>query len=413
MDKIKEFLDSYPAIKIFGVFGIIVILVVFVIGTIFSAEVERVWNEIAHPVETELPISSEDENNGSEEVQPSVVPEDDVGDSDEDDTGLLDTPTEIPTNTPDESEEPEKVTSFDGNILNGVLVGEDVRREVFVPQQTGIYRFDFDIDSVKKDYVFYIMDSVQEELTRKCYSASSDPAGTSVTLEGGQEYTLMVESQETEEYEEVEYTININSPDEIVNIEGDKIKGQIRYIDQEIEYRYMVPKTGIYRFDFDINNVNLNYGFNIYDEKEDELVNTVYDNKGVTCELVEGKQYKVLVTQREGIPQYTISIGVPDEAKNVKGNTIKGSIRYIDQVNRYYFTASKTGTYKFKLGINDVNKIYRFLLLSKKKEELTNTISVSNETTVELKRGEKYEILIEEYSGSVKYNVKISFTNAD
>ncbi len=403
MDKIKEFLDSYPAIKIFGVFGIIVLLVVFVVGTIFSAEVERFWNEIAHPVETETLISQEDENNGSEGVQPSIVPTDDVNDSGEDDVDLPDTPTDAPY----ESEEPEKVTSFDGKILNGVLVGEDVRKEVFVPQQTGIYRFDFDIDSVKKDYVFYIVDSVQKELNRNYYS-SSDPAGISVTLEEGQEYTLVVESQETEEYEEVEYTININSPDEIVNIEGDKIKGQIRYIDQEIEYRYMPPKTGIYRFDFDINNVKLSYGFNIYDEKEEELVNTVYDNKGVTCELAEGKQYKVLVTQREGIPQYTISIGVPDEAKNVKGNAIKGSIRYIDQVNRYYFTVTKTGTYKFKLGIDDVNESYRFILLSKKKEELTNTLSNSNETIVELKKGEKYEILIGEYSGSVKYNVKIS-----
>lgn len=413
MEKIKEFLNTYPAIKIFGIPGVIIILVLFVIATVFSSEVERVWNEHTHPpAKTESPINSEEPDNSSEEVQPSVVPDDendsldeDDG-SDEDETGVLDNQTEVP----EESEIPSRTTSFDGNVLNGVLVGEDVRKEIFVPKCTGVYRFDFDIDSVKKNYIFYIMDSAEEELTRNYYS-DSDPAGTSVTLEGGREYTLVVEHQETEEYDDVEYTININLPDEVMSVEGNKIAGQVRYIDQQIEYRYIAPRTGIFRFDFDIDNVNLNYGFYIYDEKEDELVNTDFNSEGATYELVEGKQYRVLITQKEGVPHYIISIGVPDREKKVNGNTIKGTIRYIDQVNKYYYIAPETGTYKIKLGINDVNKGYKLLLLSKKKEELIDTLSSYDETTVELKKGEKYEIQIEEYSGPVKYNVKISLSN--
>lgn len=409
MNKIKEFFNSYPAFKVFGGFGIIVAVIILTGSTIFSIEIGNIWNGIVHPerAETAEKITTEKENNDEDEIPLNTDSEGDEDVFDEDENNLDE------DNLPEESEEPENKevkTVFDGNVLNGTLIGNDSRTELFVPQQTGIYRFDFDIDSVRKNYMFCITDSTEQELTRQYYT-SSDPAGTTVMLEGGQEYTLYVESEENENYEEVEYTIVINSPDGIKNVEGNVIKGEIRYIDQENEYQYIAPKSGVYRFDFDIDDVNKNYKFYMYDEKEKEIVNTDYSNKGYTCELVKDMQYKILVTQYQELPQYTIRIGVPNDMKSITGNTIKGKIRYIDQVDTYSYIAPKTGTYKFKFEIDDVNYAYRFLLLSKKREELVHLYSGYEETTVELKKGEKYEVQIKQYTGLAKYNVKISIQN--
>lgn len=389
MDKIKELLQEYPAVKVFGGAGIIIIIIILTVSTIYSVEVENIWNRLVHP-KTE---SQSDPNSGDDGivVQPSETP--------------FDAGSEFETEEPIETEKPE--SSFDGKELRGTLIGEDSREETYVPQQTGIYRFDFDIDSVKKNYLFYIIDSADEELTSKYYS-DSDPAGTTVTLESGREYTLIVKSEESDEYDEVEYTITVNVPDAINIVEDNEMKGKIRYIDQEIEYVYTAPKSGIYRFDFDINDVNQNYGFYLCDEKEEELSNKEYYNEGSTLELEKDKEYKILVFQKEGLPEYDISIGVPNDIKKVTGNKIKGKLKYTDQVNTYYYTPIKTSTYKFNFGINDVNNSYNFVLLNKKKEELINTTSGNEERTVELKGGERYEIQIKQDTGYCSYNIKIA-----
>lgn len=45
--------------------------------------------------------------------------------------------------------------------------GEDSREEQYMATQTGIYRFDFDIDDVNNDYVFQVYDSKNNELLYK------------------------------------------------------------------------------------------------------------------------------------------------------------------------------------------------------------------------------------------------------
>lgn len=217
MNKIKEFLREYAAIKVFGGVGIIIGIVCFIVSTICSAEIEKTWNDLMHPTkqETELKGNSNSDENSIVDVQPSEPPFKDESD--------------FETEEPIESEKPQvedKETTFDGNKLSGILIGEDSREETYVPQQTGIYRFDFDIDSVKKNYFFCIIDSADEELTSKYYS-DSDPAGTTVTLESGREYTLVVKSEENDEYDEVNYTITVNAPDAMTRVEDNVMKGKI------------------------------------------------------------------------------------------------------------------------------------------------------------------------------------------
>ena len=70
-----------------------------------------------------------------------------------------------------------------------------------------------------------------------------------------------------------------------VNIEGKSIKGEISYIGQEKEYIYSAQRSGIYRFDFDIDDVNNDYVFQVYDSKNNELLYKNFSDKGGTIDL--------------------------------------------------------------------------------------------------------------------------------
>ena len=82
-----------------------------------------------------------------------------------------------PVDSEDDGESEKKLNtketmSFTGNKISGIMDGEDSREEQYMATQTGIYRFDFDIDDVNKGYCFYILDSKQEEVQRG-YSSDS------------------------------------------------------------------------------------------------------------------------------------------------------------------------------------------------------------------------------------------------
>lgn len=291
--------------------------------------------------------------------------------------------------------------SFTGNKISGIMDGEDSREEQYMATQTGIYRFDFDIDDVNKGYCFYILDSKQEEVQRG-YSSDS---GINAYMESGMEYTLVVEHSEQEE--EVEYCISIHSPDGIENIEGKSIKGEISYIGQEKEYIYSAQRSGIYRFDFEIDDVNNEYDFKIFDEKREEIVNTYSSNEGKTVELQKGKKYEIQIGQNTGFAKYAIQIHIPNKVYTINNNVISGSISYIDQQNVYYYTPKRTGTYGFSFGINNAENSYRISLFDSKNEVIFDTYSSNECKEVELKKNQKYRLHVNYSRGFEKYKISI------
>lgn len=72
IDKIKEFLREYPAVKVFGGVGVIIIFILIIASTIFSVEVENIWNRLVHPG-TESQGSSNSSDDGIVAVQPSEI----------------------------------------------------------------------------------------------------------------------------------------------------------------------------------------------------------------------------------------------------------------------------------------------------------------------------------------------------
>lgn len=412
MSKLTEYVKEQPAVKKFGLFlGICLILFILAITAIFQDEVIIIKNKFKDWV---IEMS-----NGKRE-NPDTNPDSSLVTLEPSSTPILHDNTEEPTQLP--TEEPGKPTQtptletsipdtpvqniFTNSSLEGELNGTETEEKIYRANITGKYRFDFGIDDVNKSYSFSVLDSKQEEVGR----GSSSDSGITLDLQADMDYTLFIEH--SNENEVVKYDISINVPEENRNIQSKIIEDKIKYIDQENEYTYLAPKSGVYRFDFDIDDVNKEYSFLVYDSKNEELLRKSSSEKGGTLELFAGQNYKIKIVQQQELPNYSVKINEPNNPKAVVDNLIKGKIKFIDQLDVYNYVAPRTGVFRFDFGIDNVNKSYDFLILNKKKEKIVDTNSYNCDgKTIELEKGEKYQIQVKQDRELPKYNIKIHVPN--
>ncbi len=288
---------------------------------------------------------------------------------------------------------------FTGNEWAGKLGEEESEEVCYEPVQSGNYRFDFVINDVNTSYRFLIKNSANEEIV----NAYSGDEGVTTELEAGQSYTLFVEQYEGD----VEYCIKIGVPQEMKNIEGKEISGELGYTDQIDEYTYTAERTGVYRFDFEIGNVEESYRVVVFDSKKQEELNKYSSDEGGTVELVENGKYTIQVIQEEGMPTYSISIGVPNAVTTIEKNNIVGNINFIDQQDEYIYETPRTGTYRFDYNINDVNNDYRVIIKDEKNDVIKENYYSDEGCTVELKGKKTYYVYVKQATGSAKYKIKI------
>lgn len=234
------------------------------------------------------------------------------------------------------------------------------------------------------------------------YKNFSDKGGT-IELTKGDIYKVKVVQNEGMP----KYTIKIGVPNKIKDVQEDKITGEIKYNDQTDTFNYTTPRTGVYRFDFEIDDVNNEYDFKIFDEKREEIVNTYSSNEGKTVELQKGKKYEIQIGQNTGFAKYAIQIHIPNKVYTINNNVISGSISYIDQQNVYYYTPKRTGTYGFSFGINNAENSYRISLFDSKNEVIFDTYSSNECKEVELKKNQKYRLHVNYSRGFEKYKISI------
>ena len=401
MNKIKELFYEYPIFKKFGIAGIILMVLIFVLKTIAGVEIENRWNNIVHH-ENGAGSSIIDNNVGETPNLPEYTSMAEITNSPYPTyiAGEMDS-TEA-TDIPRKTNEPKmEAVNFTGNEIKGELYGTDDIEIKYTALKTGKYRFDFNIDDANKEYYFYILDSKNEKIE----GGYSHDMGINATLESGMEYKLVIEHSDEDTY--VEYGILIHSPKDIENIAERTIEGEISYVGQENCYIYKAPKTGKYRFDFIIDDVNKEYGFYIYDSKNAELLYKRSADKGETIELNKDCIYKIEIVQITDFPNYTINIGVPNETRNVENNKIKGKIEYIDQQNIYYYIAPETCKYLFHFNINNVDYRYKICLYDSKNELLFEQYSYCEPYEMKLKKNKKYKICVYYLDEYPEYNINI------
>lgn len=335
-----------------------------------------------------LPYSSTDNPTGPSPVPTSTATIEEVQGEDEEESGASDI---------DENQEDKNI--FTGNEWTGELGEEESNEVCYKPVQSGNYRFDFVINDVNTSYRFLIKNSANEEIV----NAYSGDEGVTTELEAGQLYTLFVEQYEGD----VKYCIKIGVPQEIKNVENEEISGDLEYTDQIDEYTYTAERTGVYRFDLEIDNVDESYRVVVFDSKKQEELNKYSSDEGGTVELEENEKYTIQVIQEEGMPTYSINIGVPNVITTIEKNNIVGSIKFVDQQDEYIYKAPRTGTYRFDYNIDDVNDDYRVIIKDKKNDVIKENYCSDGGCTVELKGKKTYYVYVKHATGSAKYKIKI------
>ncbi len=296
---------------------------------------------------------------------------------------------------------PNEVSNIKNQSINDKITYTNQENEYkYTAPKSGIYRFDFDINDVNNDYIFYIYDAKNEELIRKHFS---DEGGT-LELSSGEVYKIKIVQNEGMP----EYSIKINEPNEPKPVQDNIINGNINFIDQNDIYNFVPTRTGIYRFDFDIDDVNKSYAFLMFDSKRTEIARTYSSDDGKTIELQEGENYEIQIKQNTDFAAYAINIHTPNKAETINSGTAKGNINFTDQQNIYYFTADKSAAYNFNFISNNVDNRFRISMYDSKNREIIDMYGSNEERNIELKKNQKYTLYITYSQGFGKYRIKIN-----
>ena len=298
--------------------------------------------------------------------------------------------------------EPTK-TKITGNKITGALKNEDdIYYYTFTPSNTGMHRFDFDISNVNADYEFEIVTSKGSSWGEFYYS--SREKGMSLELNAGETYTITIA------YDDMpcDYEILIGKPDPEKTITGTTVSASLNYEDKCNEYKYTAPKTGVYRFSFDVSNVNADFSFRMYNSKSAEIRKIKYsaasyatNDPGTTISLKAGETYTIWVWQDYLLCDYTINIGVPNDPTRISGTKVNGSFKYLDQENTYTYVAPKDGTYTFYLDISNTAADFELRMINSKNSTIRSTNYAAAkyakkraEFSEDLKAGETYTITV-------------------
>lgn len=110
------------------------------------------------------------------------------------------------------------------------------------------------------------------------------------------------------------------------------------------------------------------------------------------------------MSEYEGLlEKYQVNINAPNEPVTVTGKSFSGKISYEDQEDTYYYTAPRKGSYRFDFDVSDVNNGLLFSLYDSRNEILVEHAYCENGRTVDLDKGKKYCIVVEQYEGLQKW----------
>lgn len=296
----------------------------------------------------------------------------------------------------------EELTVTDGTISGAITQEEQHDSYLYTALTSGRYHFDFEYSDVNNPFWFSILDSTGECISE---SNSSDDSGVSVDLVQNETYNICID-----EYSGLleSYSVKINEPTIASTIEGNSFSDSLSYIDQINTTYYKAPVTGTYRFTFDLSNVNNPFHFCLSNSKKELLAET-HSIDGVTVELVKDELYTIIIEEYQGLLEsYSVSIGVPKEPINITENQFGGSLDYIDQCDTYYYTAPRTGRYRFDFDSSNVNNPFYFHMYDSKMEEIGWRYSNNDGITMDLVKDETYEIHINESEGLLEnYSVTV------
>ena len=192
--------------------------------------------------------------------------------------------------------------------------------------------------------------------------------------------------------------------------------GIITKDNQEDSYSVFIDKSGTYRFEISDLNAEKEISMYLKDDGGGEITRKTWigNGDGITRDdLKAGRRYYVVVQQASGYTPYTLKIGTQQDTVDINGaDSIDGKIEFTDQVNKYSFSPTINGTYRFE--INDLYAEKRISMyitdegdgIVKQNTWIQNGDGI---TTDQLRANHQYTILIKQAQGLSRYTLKIGY----
>ncbi len=179
---------------------------------------------------------------------------------------------------------------------------------------------------------------------------------------------------------------------------------------QRIERIYTAPETGVYRFDFTLDNANS--AISIYIENEQKTLikndNNIMNNEGFNVTLEKGHEYHITLKAVSGCPELTMTIGIPHHTITLFNNNYNDKISYTGQQNTYEYTAPRDGIYRFDVVPSYVTFHCRLKITAPDKSILKNTYLEGRDgVTVSLKANTCYSISLTQETDFSAYSINI------
>ena len=282
---------------------------------------------------------------------------------------------------------------------------------------SGYYRFYVDNMVSGFEVNLYVYDDQDGELKGSEKYGLESGNGVTVYLSSNHTYSIKVK-----QYSKTgAYRLNIGQPKPMVDISKcNTVYDSIQYTDQRNWYQFTPEVTGYYRFKL----TNMVNGFEpnmyIYDDLDYVVAQEKYGlaiNEGVTAKLEKGRTYEIAIRDYEGSGSYELVIGKQKPRSVLEENVnCKDEITFVDQINYYNFTPSKSGTYEFKLtGMRNSVEMNLFVIDSLNYTLGSNKYGVASgeSITATLKAGETYTIQVTHYSGTGSYTLRASYKTSN
>lgn len=188
------------------------------------------------------------------------------------------------------------------------------------------------------------------------------------------------------------------------------IYDQVSYVNQKNVYTFTPQISGRYRFDITEANANLDFRFMMWNDKEENLVNTYEDGSYQVLEA--GQTYEIQIRQYDGIGSYCLKVGFQKQETDITGYTvINDNIEYTDQKNVYFLTAPVSGRYRLDITETNANNTYRLMAWDHLENNILNTYESG--AYLDLNKGETYEIQVRHDEGFDKYTLNIGYPKAE
>lgn len=267
----------------------------------------------------------------------------------------------------------------------------------FTAPRDGRYQFDLN-DMMATATARLIIYDTNEERLLDTYNGSG-----ALGLSANQTYRVFV----THYSGESDFTLDIGIQKPTTDISDSSIiYDQVSFENQRNKYKFTAPVSGRYRFDLTEVNSSVSFRLMIWDDKDNNIVDTY--NFGQYVDLNEGETYDIQVRQYSGLGSYCMKIGFQKPSIDITGYTaIKDSVEYEDQENVYYFTAPISGRYRFDITETLATNSYRLMAWDHLENNILDTYNSG--AYIDLDKGETYEIQLRHYSGFDNYTLNIGY----